>query len=92
MPKIRDNKIAYGLKNLSLSLKSDQHDASQLIDKYDIVILSGKAGTGKTLVAVFKSLELLHDKKIEKIIITRPTVAGEDLGFLPGGINEKMEP
>jgi phosphate starvation-inducible PhoH-like protein len=50
------------------------------------------AGSGKTLVAVQTALDLLFTKQVEKIIITRPTVAKEDIGFLPGDIKEKMDP
>ena len=50
------------------------------------------AGSGKTLVAVQVALDLLFQKKVDKIIITRPTVSKEDIGFLPGDIKEKMDP
>lgn len=62
-------------------------------DNNDIVFALGAAGTGKTYIsAKYASLELLN-KNYKKIVITRPTVeAGEKIGFLPGGINEKLEP
>jgi phosphate starvation-inducible PhoH-like protein len=50
------------------------------------------AGSGKTLVAVQAALDMLFSKEVEKIIITRPTVAKEELGFLPGDLKEKMDP
>ena len=50
------------------------------------------AGSGKTLVAVQAALDLLFNKEVEKIIITRPTVAKEEIGFLPGDLKEKMDP
>jgi phosphate starvation-inducible PhoH-like protein len=50
------------------------------------------AGSGKTLVAVQAALDLLFNKEVEKIIITRPTVSKEEIGFLPGDIKEKMDP
>ncbi|RKX71817.1 hypothetical protein DRP53_00045 [candidate division WOR-3 bacterium] len=63
------------------------------IDTYDIVICIGPAGTGKTYLAVAKAVESLIDRKITRIILTRPAVeAGESLGFLPGGYQEKVDP
>jgi phosphate starvation-inducible PhoH-like protein len=55
-------------------------------------VLSGKAGSGKTLVACATALDLLFRKEIRKIVITRPTVSKEEIGFLPGDLREKMEP
>lgn len=67
---------------------------THLYDKnLDIVICNGPAGSGKTALACEYSLDSLHSKKCDKIIITRPTISiGEDLGFLPGDINNKMMP
>ena len=57
----------------------------------DIIISSGPAGTGKTFLAVAVALTMLLDKKIERIILSRPAVeAGERLGFLPGDMREKL--
>ena len=53
--------------------------------------MSGKAGSGKTLLACQVALDGLFRRQYEKIIITRPTVSKEDIGFLPGDIKEKME-
>jgi phosphate starvation-inducible PhoH-like protein len=50
------------------------------------------AGSGKTLLACQIALDLLFRKDIEKIVITRPTVAREEIGFLPGDIKEKLDP
>ena len=59
----------------------------------DVVISAGPAGTGKTFLAVAVGLTLLLEKKIEKIILSRPAVeAGERLGFLPGDMKEKVDP
>lgn len=59
----------------------------------DIVIAIGPAGTGKTFLASTLALKLLKEKKIRKIVVTRPIVeSGERLGFLPGDINEKVNP
>ncbi len=59
----------------------------------DIVISAGPAGTGKTFLAVAVALTMLLEKKIERIILSRPAVeAGERLGFLPGDMKEKVDP
>jgi phosphate starvation-inducible PhoH-like protein len=59
----------------------------------DIIISAGPAGTGKTYLAVAVALTMLLEKKIERIILSRPAVeAGERLGFLPGDIREKVDP
>ena len=59
----------------------------------DIIISAGPAGTGKTFLAVAVGLTMLLDKKIERIILSRPAVeAGERLGFLPGDMKEKVDP
>ena len=59
----------------------------------DIVISAGPAGTGKTFLAVAVALTMLLDKRIERIILSRPAVeAGERLGFLPGDMREKVDP
>lgn len=61
--------------------------------KKPIVIGTGPAGSGKTLLACKHAAESLVDRSCSKIVLTRPTVtADEELGFLPGGINEKMMP
>ena len=59
----------------------------------DIIISAGPAGTGKTFLAVAVALTMLLEKKIERIILSRPAVeAGEKLGFLPGDMKEKVDP
>ena len=58
-----------------------------------ITVFKGKAGSGKSLLAANIALDLLFRKAIEKIIITRPTViSGDDIGFLPGDMNDKLAP
>ena len=65
----------------------------QLLETNTIVFAMGAAGTGKTYLAVAYAVNLLKQKKINKIIITRPIVeAGENLGFLPGELKEKVDP
>jgi phosphate starvation-inducible PhoH-like protein len=63
------------------------------IDKNDILFAIGPAGTGKTYTAVALAVRALKNKAVKKIILTRPAVeAGENLGFLPGDLKEKIDP
>jgi len=65
----------------------------EAIDKSDLVFGLGPAGTGKTYLAVAKAVESLINGKIDRIILSRPAVeAGEQLGFLPGDMREKVDP
>jgi len=75
-----------------IQLNEEQKLAKEKILNNAITVLSGKAGSGKTLLACQIALDLLFKKSIEKIIITRPTVSKEEIGFLPGDLREKMEP
>ena len=75
-----------------LQLNDEQKVAKSTILDNPITVLKGMAGSGKTLVAAQVGLDLLFRKEIDKVIITRPTVAKEDIGFLPGDIREKMDP
>ena len=76
----------------NISLNEEQKAAKEVILSNPVTVLRGMAGSGKTLVAVQTALDLLFTNQVEKIIITRPTVAKEDIGFLPGDIREKMDP
>ena len=63
------------------------------INKNDILFAIGPAGTGKTYTAVALAVRALKNKEIKRIILTRPAVeAGENLGFLPGDLKEKIDP
>ena len=63
------------------------------ISNKDIVFGIGPAGTGKTYLAVAKAVTAFREKEVNRIILTRPAVeAGESLGFLPGDLNEKIDP
>ena len=63
------------------------------IDKHTVVFGIGPAGTGKTYLAVAKAVQALQAKQVNRIILTRPAVeAGERLGFLPGTLNDKIDP
>lgn len=76
----------------NLQLNEEQKRVKSTILANPIVVIKGQAGSGKTLVAAQSALDLLFQKEVEKIIITRPTVSKEDIGFLPGDIKEKMDP
>ena len=70
-----------------------QREYVRALRQSDIIISAGPAGTGKTFLAVAVGLTMLLDKKIERIILSRPAVeAGERLGFLPGDMKEKVDP
>jgi phosphate starvation-inducible protein PhoH and related proteins len=65
----------------------------QAIRDHDIVISIGPAGTGKTYLAVASAIDALYRKRVKRIVLARPAVeAGENLGFLPGDLQEKVDP
>ena len=76
----------------NVQLNEEQKIAKAKIIESPITVLRGMAGSGKTLVATQVALDMLFTKQVERIIITRPTVSKEDIGFLPGDIREKMDP
>jgi phosphate starvation-inducible PhoH-like protein len=77
----------------NVQLNEEQKKAKDQILSSVVTVLKGKAGSGKSLLAANVALDLLFSREIEKIIITRPTVvAGQDIGFLPGDVNEKLAP
>jgi phosphate starvation-inducible PhoH-like protein len=72
---------------------SGQKEYVSAIDQNTIVFGIGPAGTGKTYLAMAKAVQALQRKEVERIILTRPAVeAGERLGFLPGSLNDKIDP
>ena len=81
-----------GAVRFSLTLSEEQKAAKQAILHHPFNFIVGKAGSGKTLLACQVALDMFFKRQIDKIIITRPTVATEDNGFLPGSEKEKMEP
>ena len=76
----------------SLPLSEEQRKAKDNILKYPFNFIVGKAGSGKTLLAVQIALDQFFKRQCNQIVITRPTVSTEDNGFLPGTEKEKMEP
>nr|WP_255716728.1 PhoH family protein [Corynebacterium sp. ACRPR] len=70
-----------------------QSEYVQAIDNNTVVFGIGPAGSGKTYLAVAKAVQALQNKQVSRIILTRPAVeAGENLGFLPGTLNDKIDP
>ena len=76
-----------------IARSNKQSDYIKALKENDIVMCLGPAGTGKSFLAVSVAVTLLLEKKIEKVILSRPAVeAGEKLGFLPGDMKEKVDP
>ena len=87
-----EKKPPKGSVRFSLSLSKEQKKAKTEILKHPYNFIVGKAGSGKTLLAVQVALDQFFKREYNKIIITRPTISTEDNGFLPGSEREKMEP
>ena len=94
--KVKNNNVSDIIKTPKKSViprSEKQKQYVRALRESDITISAGPAGTGKTFLAVAVGLTMLLDKKIERIILSRPAVeAGERLGFLPGDMNEKVDP
>lgn len=90
----QDGIILYGTKGNPIKPKTpNQVKLVQLVKENDLVFALGPAGTGKTYISVALAVMALKNKQVKKIIITRPAVeAGENLGFLPGDLKEKIDP
>lgn len=86
--------ILYGTKGAPIRPKTiNQQRLVELVKDNDLVFALGPAGTGKTYISVAMAVKALKNKAVKKIIITRPAVeAGENLGFLPGDLKEKIDP
>jgi phosphate starvation-inducible PhoH-like protein len=89
-----DGIILYGTRGSPIKAKTvNQQKLVQAVKDNDLVFALGPAGTGKTFISVALAVRALKNKLIKKIIITRPAVeAGENLGFLPGDLKEKIDP
>tara|TARA_Y100001938_G_C7955574_1_gene361534 strand:- start:56 stop:712 length:657 start_codon:yes stop_codon:yes gene_type:complete len=81
-----------GSIKFNITLSEEQKKAKEGILYHAFSFVLGKAGSGKTLVSVQIALDMFFKREYNKIVITRPTVATEDNGFLPGTEDEKMEP
>ena len=88
----RQKKVLKNPIKFRLQLNEEQKEAKAKILNNTLTLLAGKAGSGKTMLACQIALDGLFRKEYEKIIITRPTVSKEDIGFLPGDLREKMDP
>jgi len=93
-PSPEDVKIILpGLRRVIQPKTAGQRTYLQSIAQHDIVIGIGPAGTGKTYLAVAAAVDALSRKRVRRIILARPAVeAGENLGFLPGDLQEKVDP
>ena len=87
-----EKRVPKGDIKFSLSLSEEQKVAKAEILKHPFNFVLGKAGSGKTLLAVQVALDSYFKRQTNKIVITRPTVSNEDNGFLPGSLEEKLEP
>lgn len=77
----------------NVTLNDEQKEVKRLILDNQIVVITGKAGCGKSLVSAQCALDFLFKKQCEQILVTRATIeVGNSLGFLPGGLNEKFDP
>jgi phosphate starvation-inducible PhoH-like protein len=89
-----DDVLVFGNGGLVVTARTEnQRKIVEGISKNDMVFAIGPAGTGKTYTAVALAVRALKNKEVKKIILTRPAVeAGENLGFLPGDLKEKLDP
>ena len=86
--KVLKNEIKY-----QITLNEEQKEVKRLILENQIVVITGRAGCGKSLVSAQTALDFLFKKQFEKILITRAAVeVGHSLGFLPGSLDEKFNP
>lgn len=89
-----DEVILYGKDGMLIKARTpNQRRMVACIKNHDLMFAIGPAGTGKTYTAVALAVRALKNKEVKRIILTRPAVeAGENLGFLPGDLKEKMDP
>ena len=88
------NVILNGPSGLVIKAKTkNQNKMLEMSSKFDLLFVYGPAGTGKTYTSVAIAVKALKNKEVKKIILTRPAVeSGENLGFLPGDLKEKLDP
>ncbi|WP_420388012.1 PhoH family protein [Roseivirga sp.] len=89
-----DDILVYGNRGNVIKPKTrNQRSLVEAVHHNDLVFAIGPAGSGKTYISVAMAVRALKNKEVQKIIITRPAVeAGENLGFLPGDLKEKIDP
>jgi len=92
--KTKDDVILHGLNGKVIKARTaNQRKMVEEISVKDMMFAIGPAGTGKTYTAVALAIKALKDREVKRIIFTRPAVeAGENLGFLPGDLKEKLDP
>ena len=88
----RKKRVVKNPIKFKITLNEEQKEAKAKILENTLTLLAGKAGSGKTMLACQIALDGLFRRQYGKIIITRPTVSKEDIGFLPGDLREKMDP
>lgn len=88
----KSKKPPKGNVKFNITLSEEQKSAKEQIMSHAFSFVVGKAGSGKTLLAVQVALDMYFKRQYNKIVITRPTVSTEDNGFLPGTEKEKLEP
>jgi len=88
----REKRVIKNPIKFKIPLNEEQKAAKEIILANTITLLAGKAGSGKTLLACQVALDGLFRRHFEKVIITRPTVSKEEIGFLPGDLHQKMDP
>ena len=89
-----EDTLVYGIRGNNIKPKTaNQKALVEAVRNHDLVFAIGPAGSGKTYISVAMAVQALKNKEVQKIIITRPAVeAGENLGFLPGDLKEKIDP
>lgn len=84
----RKNDIKY-----NVTLNEEQKEAKRIIRENQVVVITGRAGCGKSLLSAQTALDFLFKKEVDKILVTRATIeVGHSLGYLPGGLSEKFDP
>jgi phosphate starvation-inducible PhoH-like protein len=91
--KAKQKKVLKSDIKYQVTLNDEQKEAKRLIIDNQIVVITGRAGCGKSLVSAQTALDFLFKKQFDKILVTRAAVeVGHSLGFLPGSLNEKFNP
>lgn len=86
--RVRKNDIKFGVQ-----LNEEQKEAKNLIWENQVVIITGRAGCGKSLVSAQAAMDFLSQKMVDEILVTRATIeVGNSLGLLPGSLDEKFNP
>jgi phosphate starvation-inducible PhoH-like protein len=92
--KLADGVLVHGVSGKLIKAQTvNQRKMVEFMEKNDMLFAIGPAGTGKTYTAVALAVKALKEKEVRRIILTRPAVeSGENLGFLPGDLKEKLDP